>query len=720
MLGGRKAFAGETTTDTLAAIIEREPQWDALPTTTPPAIVRLLHRCLEKDRNRRLHDVADVRLDLHDAEPKPATRSSKVRWIAATSAAMLAGAATAAWLLLPRKAQALTEKDTIVLADFTNTTGDAVFDGTLRQGLSVQLQQSPFLSLISDQKIRQVLRLMGQPADGPLTATIAKELCQRTASAAVLEGSIASLGSQYVLGLRATNCRTGEVLDEEQVQAPRKEEVLNVLSQVASTFRTRVGESLATIEKHSTPLAEATTSSLDALKAYSTALTLFMASSGAASVPLFERAVQIDPTFAVAHARLGIAYSSLGESVRSRDATIKAYQLRDRPSDQERFFITTMYDRQVTGNLEREQQTLESWAQTYPRDRDAPGLLGGFATTGSGQYELSIQASEKAVALDPDAVLAYGSAARSNIHLGRLTDAEATMRRALDRKLENPDFVVLRYFISFLRGDRAGTSLAVSQGKGKSGVEDSLSHIQALDLARSGRLQEARRMSGVAVEMARQAGKQERAGMFEAGAAVREAFFGNSQAARQRATAALELSTGRDVQYAAAFALALSGESSRARALADDLDRRFPEDTSVQFNDLPTLRAQLSLNLHEPEAAIRTLQHGARFDLAMGGIGFNGFFGALYQVYVRGTAYLAARQPAEAAIEFQTILDHPGIVLVDPMDAMARLQLARAFVMSGESDKAKTAYQNLLTLWKSADPDIPVLLQTRTEFARLN
>jgi tetratricopeptide (TPR) repeat protein len=227
-------------------------------------------------------------------------------------------------------------------------------------------------------------------------------------------------------------------------------------------------------------------------------------------------------------------------------------------------------------------------------------------------------------------------------------------------------------------------------------------------------------MSGVAVEMARQAGKQERAGMFEAGAAVREAFFGNSQAARQRATAALELSTGRDVQYAAAFALALSGESSRARALADDLDRRFPEDTSVQFNDLPTLRAQLSLNLHEPEAAIRTLQHGARFDLAMGGIGFNGFFGALYQVYVRGTAYLAARQPAEAAIEFQTILDHPGIVLVDPMDAMARLQLARAFVMSGESDKAKTAYQNLLTLWKSADPDIPVLLQTRTEFARLN
>jgi tetratricopeptide (TPR) repeat protein len=304
-----------------------------------------------------------------------------------------------------------------------------------------------------------------------------------------------------------------------------------------------------------------------------------MASSGAASVPLFERAVQIDPTFAVAHARLGIAYSSLGESVRSRDATIKAYQLRDRPSDQERFFITTMYDRQVTGNLEREQQTLESWAQTYPRDRDAPGLLGGFATTGSGQYELSIQASEKAVALDPDAVLAYGSAARSNIHLGRLTDAEATMRRALDRKLENPDFVVLRYFISFLRGDRAGTSLAVSQGKGKSGVEDSLSHIQALDLARSGRLQEARRMSGVAVEMARQAGKQERAGMFEAGAAVREAFFGNSQAARQRATAALELSTGRDVQYAAAFALALSGESSRARALADDLDRPFTEDT---------------------------------------------------------------------------------------------------------------------------------------------
>jgi tetratricopeptide (TPR) repeat protein len=715
MVTGRAAFARGTVTDTLAAVIEREPQWDLLPTTTAPAVLRLLHRCLEKDPNRRLHAMADVRLELDETAPPRASR-----WLLGAGVTLLVIAAAAGVVMLrPRSAQALTDKDTIVLADFTNTTGDAVFDGTLRQGLAVQLEQSPFLSLVSDQKIQQVLRLMGRPTDSKLTPAVAQEVCQRTAGAAVLEGSIATLGSQYVLGLGATNCQTGNLLDQEQAQAVRKEDVLNVLSRIASTFRTRVGESLTTIEKHSKPLPEATTSSLDALKAYSTALTLAETSGPGAAVPLLERAVQIDPLFAVAHAHLGIAYSNLGESVRSIESTSKAYQLRDRASDKERFFIATMYDRQVTGNLEKEQQTLESWAQMYPRDNSAPGLLSGFATTATGRYELSVKMGEKAIAIDPDETIAYDSVAFSYLHWGRPQDADMMIQRALDRKLDHPDFLVLRYFTAFLNDDRAGMTHWEEQAKGKP-VEDMLLHLEGLVQARSGRLTEARRLSGQAVELAKQAGKKERAAMFQTAAAVSEAFFENFASARQQATAALSLSTGRDVQYVGALALALAGDSSRALIFADDLDKQFPEDTMVRFSYLPSLRGLLALNGHDPASAIRQLEGSTRFDFAMTGIGFNGLFGALGSVYVRGLAYLAAHQPAKAATEFRKFLDHRGAVLVDPMGALARLQLARSLAQSGDIAGAKNAYQDLLSLWKTADADVLPVRQARIESERLH
>jgi len=720
LLTGRSAFARATITDTLAAILEREPSWDTLPATTPASIVRLLHRCLEKDPSRRLHDIADVRHELDDAAPLPAKASTRFRWILAAGTMMLIALGVAAGALLrPRKAQALTDKDTIVLADFTNRTGDPVFDGTLRQGLSAQLEQSPFLSLVSDQKIQQVLRLMGQPADARLIPSVATELCQRTDSAAVVEGSISSLGSQYVLGLRATNCRSGDLLDQEQAQAARKEDVLASLSLIANTFRTRVGESLAMIEKHSAPLPETTTSSLEALKAYDTGQKVSFSQGPSAAVPHFERAVQIDPEFARAYAVLGITYSNLGESVRSMEATMKAYQLKDHASDRDRFFIATMYDRQVTGDLERERQTLESWAQTYPRDRDAPGLLAGFATTATGRYELSIDAGEKSIAIDPDSTLAYGSVAFSHLHLDRLSDAEATLQRALGRKLDHPDFPRVRYFIAFLGNDHAQMSRWAAQAKGKPGVEDMMSHLESLAMARAGRLADAGSAIDLTIDLARQGGQKERAAMFEAAAADWEAFYGNAPAARRRADDALALSKGRDAAYAAALALALSGESSRSRALADDLNARFPEDTCVQFMYLPTLRAQLSLNMHEPAAAIQSLQVASRFDFAQGGTGFNGFFGALYPVYVRGTAYLAAHRPAEAAVEFQKVLDHPGAVLVDPMAAVARLQLARSLVLAGDAAKAKSAYQDLLTLWATGDADASLIKQARAEFARL-
>jgi eukaryotic-like serine/threonine-protein kinase len=724
MATGAQPFSGKTAGLICDGILNRDPvPASRLNSDVSPDLERIIEKCLAKNRDLRYQHASDIRTDLQHlnesgAVAKPA-RSGALRWTVIAAAVIAVLVSIVVGSMYVRRTPALTDKDTIVLADFSNTTGDPVFDGVLRQGLSVQLGQSPFLSVVSDERVRQRLQLMGQPADAAFTPQLAKDVCERNGSAAVLEGSIASLGSQYVLGLRAKNCTTGDLVFDEQAQAGTKEAVLDVLSRMASNFRTRVGESLASVEQHSTPLPEATTPSIEALKAYSTALKMFFSSGAAAAVPLLKRAVAIDPGFTVAHATLGITYSDLGESVLSMESTIKAYQLRDRASDRERFFITAMYDRQVTGNLERLQQTYESWAQTYPRDPEPHGLLSGFAATGSGKFELSIEAAEKAIALDPDLSLPYVSLAFSNVHLDRLVDAEAAIQRASERKLEHNYFLLLRYFISFLKGDSAGMRREAAQAKGKQGAEDEMSHVEALVLARSGRLQEARRMSRLAVDLAQQAGQHERAAMFETGAAVWEGFFGNAAAARRSATDALKLATGRDVDFAAAFALVLSGESTRARELADGLERRFPEDTSVKYSYLPTLRARFALDAGNAETAIQLLRAAARYDLAVPGIAFNGFFGALYSVYLRGEAYLAADRPAEAATEFQNILDHRGIVRGDPMDAMARLQLARALALSGETVKAKTAYQDFLNLWNAADPDTSLLKQAKAEYAKL-
>jgi tetratricopeptide (TPR) repeat protein len=618
-----------------------------------------------------------------------------------------------------RQPPPLTDKDTIVLAEFTNATGDPVFDDTLRQGLAVQLQQSPFLSLISDERIRRTLLLMNQPADARLTPELAQGVCARTASAAVLQGSIAALGSQYVLGLRATDCTTGDILADEQAQAARKENVLNTLSQIATRFRTRVGESLTTIEKHSTPLEEATTPSLEALKAFSTGRDLAVF-NWERRLPLLQRAITIDPEFAMAHALVGFGYSALGESALGRQSLLKAYQLRNRASDVERLNIETLYDRDVTGNLDRERRTLETWAESYPRDSRAPSLMAGLALTSTGQHELAIAKTEKAIALNPDGTPTYASRAFNQLFLNRLDDALLTVRSATERKLQSPELLLVPFFVAFLKGDDEELRRTATVARQSPAAEDIISHLEALALARSGHLQNARRMSAVPVEIAERSGRRERAGLFEAGRAVWEAFYGNAAAARQSATRALELGRGgREVEYAAAFALALAGDLPQSRVLAQNLAREFPEDTSVQFMYLPTLRALFSLNAGDPAAAIQALQIASRYDLALGRVGFIGRFGGLYPIYVRGVAYLAARQPAQAAGEFQRILDHRSIVLVDPMDAMARLQLARALTLSGDTVKAKSAYNDLFTLWKNADPRIPMVEQARAEYARL-
>ena len=675
---------------------------------------KIASRCLEEDPGRRWQSVAELQRELAGIT----ATNTHGRRVFAAAVAMLAlfAAAYVYFQSTPR----LTDKDMIVLADFTNRTGDPVFDETLRQGLAVQLEQSPFLSLVSDQRIRRTLPLMNVPADARLTPEIAQGVCVRTASAAVLEGSIATLGSQYVLGLRAKNCVTGDILADEQAQAARKEEVLSALSHIAIRFRTRVGESLATIEKHSTPLEEATTPSLEALKDYSVGWKVLLSAGWVRALPLFQRAIASDPDFAMAHAQVGFGYSVMGESTLARPSTLKSYQLRGRASDVERFYIDTLYDRDFTGNLEQERRTLESWAESYPRDARPHGLIGGLALTSTGQYELSIAEADKAIALDPDLTPAYINKAINQVFLNRLDEALLTVRRATERKLQSGEwFTVIPYFVDYLKGADDELRRTATAARKIPALEDTISHLEALALARSGRLQDARQSSAVPVEIAQRSGRLERAGLFAAATAVWEAFYGNAAAARHCATRALDLGRGREVDYAAAFALALAGDLPQSRTLAEDLDRQFPEDTFVQFMYLPTLRALSALNSHDAPAAIQALQTASRYDLALGGVGFTGRFGGLYPVYVRGLAYLAARQPAEAAGEFQRILDHRSIVLVDPMDAMARLQLARALVLSGETAKAKSAYSDLFALWKDADPTIPIVDEARAEYAKL-
>jgi len=720
MLTGRAVFARDTISDTLAAVLEREPAWDALPATTPASVVRLLHRCLEKDPNRRLHAVADVRIELEDQGSRPVGASSKSRWLIAAGVTLLvAGGVVATAMLLPRKAHALTDKDTIVLADFTNTTGDNVFDETLRQGLAVQLEQSPFLSLLSDQRIRRTLGLMKQPPDAKLTREIAAEICERSNSAAVLEGSIATLGRTYVVGLRAKNCYSGQILDEEQAQAASKEDVLNALSQIARTFRTRVGESLTTVKEHETPLIEATTASLDALKAYSTGQAINVAQGGAAAEPLFKRALELDPKFALASAHLGLVYSGRGESVLASESTRKAYELRDRASDPERLFITVLYDRDVTGNLDKALHTAQLWAQTYPRDARAHALQSGFITQGSGLYERAIKEGQAANAIDPEFVFGYTNRASAYLYTNRPQDAESVMRAAEARNLDPPEFLIFRFYMSFFKHDAAGMERQVTLAKDKPDAHEWITHQAAMVAAFSGHLREARRLSQRAISLAQTAGNREAAATYESGVAVYEGFFGNAANARAHVAAALERSKGRDVEYASAVALALAGDVVQVQALSSDLDRRFPEDTSVRYHYLPTLRALAALHRGEAAQALDALHDADRYELAMNGLSFFGFFGTLYPAYVRGLGFLSSHQEAEAAAEFQKLLDHPSVVFADPAAAVARIQIGRAWAMAGNRAKAVAAYQDFLTLWKDADPDVPILQQAKAEYARL-
>jgi serine/threonine protein kinase/Flp pilus assembly protein TadD len=697
-------------------------------------------KALEKARERRYASVADLAADIQNhLEHRPVVASPRGRVYrarkylrrhraaalrTAASLAFLVLIGVTAWSLSSRDSTTrlrLTTKDTIVLADFANKTGESVFDDTLRHGLSVELQQSPLLSLMSDRRVQETLALMGQPRDARVTPEIAQQICERNASVAVLEGSIARVGNQYVVGLRAKNCNTGNILDQHQTMAARREDVLNALSQIARDFRARAGESLSTVERSMPPL-QATTRSLEALKAYSTGLRTVLSSGNAAAIPFVRRAAELDPEFAMAHAQLGISYGADGESVLAAESAMKAWRLRDRVSGREKFFIDFVYDRQVTGNLEKAYQTLELWLQTYPRGEqpDPHSLLGGISTHGTGRYDRAIAASQKEIAIDPDFAMAYANLAGSYFLTGKFAEAERTLQAASERKLEVPRMLLIRYIIGVLKPDQEQMDRAVALTKGKRRAEHWMAHEQALALARSGRLRAARQSSNRAVDLALQEGEREAAAMYQAARATWEAVCGKAGEGKATAMAALERSNGRDVEYAAGLALGLSGGASRSEALAGDLENRFPEDTFVKFTYVPVLRALAALGRGKPEDGVERLQIALPYERAANGLNYSSYYlGGLHSAYVRGEALRAARRYVEAAAEFQKILDYPGVVGADPIGALAHLQLGRVFALSRDRTKAKAAYEAFLALWKDADADIPILKSARAEYARL-
>ena len=673
--------------------------------TVPTAGYRFVARVTLVEENSAVRPTTQT-------EPPPALEKRGGgwrKWILASALLLLVGIGVATFLYSRHDKKVLTEKDPVVLADFTNTTGDAMFDETLRQGLTVQLEQSPFLNLVTEERIRQVLRMMGQPADARLTPAVAQEVCERTTSAAVLTGSIAPLGSQYVLGLRAVDCRNGRVLDEEQTQVARKEDVLNGLSQIASRFRTRVGESLATVEKYDTPLVDATTPSLEALKAYSLGKKRFFTAGNVASLPYFRRAIELDPNFAMAYAFLSTTYANHGEPELAAENIRKAYELRAKVSERERFYIESHYYENGTGELEKAASVLEQWQQTYP------GYYSPYLTLASiyrrlGNPEKALEEAREAMRLEPNHALNYFNVGLNCVTLNRLDEAEVVFQQAVERKLENDSLPRARYKLAFLKGDTARMAQISSAAMGKPGEEDLILATQADTEAWYGRLKDARELNRRATDSALHNSGKEAAASYQADGALLEAAAGNLKLARADANAALKLAPDRNVREMATLAMAQAGDTAAAEKLAAALDKDFPLDTLVQRYWRPAIRAAIALQRKDPSRAVELLQVTIPIELGDP---------RLIAVHLRGQAYLMLHDGSHAAAEFQKFIDRRTLVANAEWGALARLGLARTYAMQGDIPKAKAAYQNFLTLWKDADPDLPILPKAKQEQAKL-
>jgi serine/threonine protein kinase/tetratricopeptide (TPR) repeat protein len=648
------------------------------------------------------------------------SRNGKL-WKILIPAAGILVAAIGGWLYLRAhpsvgnpSATALTGKDTIVLADFDNKTGEAVFDDTLKQGLAVQLEQSPFLDLVSDNKVNQTLGMMGRPAGDRLTREVAREVCQRTGSKAMLTGSIAGLGSQYVIGLKAVNCNTGDVLAEAQEQAAGKEGVLKALDVAAINLRSKLGESLSSVQKYATPVEEATTTSLEALKAYSLGQKTRSAKGDTAALPFFKRAVELDPKFAMAFRATARAYSNVNEIGRASEYARKAYDLREKVSERERFSIEGFYYLIATGEMEKAAQTFELWKQTYPRDELPYGDL-GFIYASLGDFEKSLAESREALRLEPNDATNYGNTGNSLVVLNRLDEAEAVYRQAEEHKLEGEVLLVNRYQLAFLKGDKAGMEQSARAAIGKAGAEDLLLAAQADTEGWYGKLKNAHELTRRAMDSAERNDAKESAADYQTAGALREVEFGRREQARAEASAALKLAPNRDVRTAAALALSRAGDTTGAEKLASELDKTYPLDTIVQRYWLPTIRAAVALERKDPNRAVELLKETGTLELGQETQASI----SLCPIYVRGEAYLMLHDGNSAAAEFQKFIDHRGIVVNFPWGALARLWLGRSYALQGDTAKAKAAYQEFFAIWKDADADLPVLIEAKAEYSKL-